>query len=34
MKTATGGSSNPVDTNANAGGRAENRRTELVVTSK
>ena len=34
MKTATGGSSNPVDTNANADGRAENRRTELVVTAK
>ena len=34
MKTATGGSSNPVDTNASAGGRAENRRTELVVTAK
>ena len=34
MKTATGGSSHPVDTNADASGRAENRRTELVVTSK
>ena len=34
MKTATAGSSNPVDTNASAGGRAENRRTELVVTAK
>ena len=34
MKTATGGSSNPVDSNADASGRAENRRTELVVTSK
>ena len=34
MKTATGGSSNPVDTNANPSGRAENRRTELVVTAK
>ncbi len=34
MKTATGGSSNPVDTNASASGRAENRRTELVVTAK
>ena len=34
MKTATGGSSNPVDTNADASGRAENRRTELVVTAK
>ena len=34
MKTATGGSSDPVDTNASAAGRAENRRTELVVTAK
>ena len=34
MKTATGGSSNPVDTNASVDGRAENRRTELVVTAK
>ena len=34
VKTATGGSSNPVDTNATAAGRAENRRTELVVTAK
>ena len=34
MKTATGGSSKPVDTNASASGRAENRRTELVVTAK
>lgn len=34
MKTATGGSTNPVDTNASPGGRAENRRTELVVTAK
>ena len=34
MRTATGGSSNPVDSNASATGRAENRRTELVVTAK
>ena len=34
MKTATGGSSNPVGPNADASGRAENRRTELVVTAK
>lgn len=34
MKTATGGASNPVDTNASSAGRAENRRTELVVTAK
>ena len=34
IETATGGASDPVDTNATATGRAENRRTELVVTSK
>ncbi len=34
MKTATGGSSNPTDTNASSQGRAENRRTELVVLAK
>ena len=34
MKTATGGSSKPVDTNTSVSGRAENRRTELVVTAK
>ena len=34
VKTATGGASNPVYTNANSQGRAENRRTELVVLSK
>lgn len=34
IKTATGGASNPVDTNASSQGRAENRRTELVVLSK
>lgn len=32
--TASGGESNPVETNANAPGRAENRRTELVVTAR
>jgi outer membrane protein OmpA-like peptidoglycan-associated protein len=31
LDTASGGESNPVDTNATAGGRAENRRTELIV---
>ncbi|HEY0251534.1 MAG TPA: OmpA family protein [Kofleriaceae bacterium] len=34
IATATGGETNPVDTNATAQGRAENRRTELVVTAK
>ena len=34
IETATGGTSDPVDTNATAAGRAENRRTELVVTTK
>lgn len=34
VTAATGGESNPVDTNATAEGRAENRRTELVVTAK
>lgn len=34
MKTATGGSTNPADTNASSQGRAENRRTELVVLAK
>ena len=34
IKTATGGSSNPTDTNASRQGRAENRRTELVVLAK
>ena len=34
ITTATGGSSNPVDTNASSQGRAENRRTELVVLAK
>lgn len=31
IETATGGDTDPVDTNATAPGRAENRRTELVV---
>ena len=34
IKTATGGSSNPVDSTASRQGRAENRRTELVVLAK
>ena len=34
IKTATGGSSHPIDTNADSQGRAENRRTELVVLAK
>ena len=34
VSTLTGGSSNPVDTNATPQGRAENPRTELVVTAK
>ena len=34
IKTATGGASNPVDTNATSQGRAENRRTELTVFAK
>ena len=34
VSTASGGESNPVDTNATSQGRAENRRTELVVTTK
>ena len=34
IKTATGGAANPVDTNATSQGRAENRRTELVVLAK
>lgn len=31
LETASGGETNPVDTNATASGQAENRRTELVV---
>jgi outer membrane protein OmpA-like peptidoglycan-associated protein len=34
IATATGGDHDPVDTNATAAGRAENRRTELVVTQR
>ena len=34
IETASGGETYPVDTNATAGGRFENRRTELVVTSR
>ena len=34
IETATGGDKDPVDTNATANGRAENRRTELVVTQR
>jgi len=34
IKTVSGGESDPVGTNATASGQAENRRTELVVTSR
>ncbi len=34
IETASGGDKDPVDTNATASGRAENRRTELVVTQR
>ncbi|WP_174279328.1 OmpA family protein [Sphingomonas bacterium] len=34
IDTASGGDRDPVDTNATASGRAENRRTELVVTQR
>ena len=34
IDTASGGESDPVDTNATAPGQAENRRTELVVTKR
>ena len=34
VETGTGGESNPVDTNATAGGRTDNRRTDVVVTAK
>lgn len=34
VETATGGETDPVDTNATAGGRFENRRTELVVKAR
>ena len=34
IETVSGGESDPVDSNATASGQAENRRTELVVTSR
>ncbi|WP_242140991.1 OmpA family protein [Sphingomonas sp. TREG-RG-20F-R18-01] len=34
IDTVSGGATDPVDTNATAGGRFENRRTELVVTDR
>ena len=34
IETASGGEADPVDSNATASGQAENRRTELVVTSR
>ena len=34
IETASGGESEPVDTNATAGGQAENRRTEVVIVSR
>lgn len=34
IETASGGESDPVDTNATAPGQAENRRTEIAVTSR
>lgn len=34
IETVSGGEGDPVDTNATAGGRFENRRTELVVTAR
>ena len=34
IETATGGEKDPIDTNATPAGRAENRRTELVVTQR
>ena len=34
IETASGGENDPVDTNATASGRFENRRTELVVTAR
>lgn len=34
IETITGGEDDPVDSNATAGGRFENRRTELVVTTR
>ena len=34
IETVSGGENDPIDTNATAGGRFENRRTELVVTAR
>lgn len=34
IETATGGENDPIDSNATAGGQAENRRTEIVVTQR
>ena len=34
LETGSGGETDPIDTNATAGGRAENRRTEFVLTSR
>jgi outer membrane protein OmpA-like peptidoglycan-associated protein len=34
IETVTGGETDPIDTNATAGGRFENRRTELIVTAR
>ncbi|WP_232283602.1 OmpA family protein, partial [Sphingomonas sp. PAMC 26617] len=34
IETVSGGATDPVDTNTTAGGRFENRRTELVVTAR
>ena len=34
IETASGGESEPVDTNTTAGGQAENRRTEVVIVSR
>ena len=34
LETGSGGEANPADTNATSSGRAENRRTELVITTK
>jgi outer membrane protein OmpA-like peptidoglycan-associated protein len=31
LESASGGETNPVDSNATAAGRAENRRTEVIV---
>lgn len=34
IETASGGESDPVETNATAGGRSENRRTEVIIVSR